>query len=66
MKATTPKGREVLVYDIQTVGTARHSGRLSFGNVPVAYWCTSGIGANCLETALVQADVKIDACGLHE
>lgn len=66
MKATTPKGREVLVHDIQSVGSSGHSGRLSFGDVPVAYWCTFGSGANCLEAALVQADFKIDTCGLHE
>ena len=66
MKATTPKNREVEISQIQTVGTCCHSGKLLYGDVPVAYWCTSGSGLKSLEEALKYADEKIDRCGLHE
>jgi len=66
MKARTPKGREVKVYDINPIGTACHEGRLAYGDVPVAYWCTSGSGLKSLEEALAYADEKIDKCGLLE
>jgi hypothetical protein len=66
MKATTPKQREVIVHDVEKVGTGCHSGKLSYGNVPVAFWCTTGTATHSLEEALIQADEKIDACGLHE
>ena len=66
MKATTPKGRVVNVYDLQYVGTCGASGRLSYGDVPVGCWCTVGSGTRSLEEALVHADERIDECGLHE
>ena len=66
MKATTPKGRVVKVYDLHSVGTCGASGRLAYGDVPVGCWCNVGSGMQSLEEALVQADEKIDRCGLHE
>ena len=64
MKAMTPKKREVEVYDIQPVGTCCHSGRVKYGDIPVGYWCGTGLGANTLQEALIQADNMIDECGL--
>ena len=66
MKATTPKGREINVYDLQSAGTCGTSGRLAYGDVPVGYWCTVGSGVRSLKEALVQADERIDECGLYE
>ena len=66
MKATTPKGRVLNVYDLQPAGTCGCSGCLAYGDVPVGDWCTVGSGVRSLEEALVKADEKIDRCGLHE
>ena len=66
MKAQTQKGRIVSI-ETEKVGTAGHKGILSFGDVPVAFWCTTGSQKeHSLEEALISADEKIDRCRLQE
>jgi len=66
MKATTPKNRVVEVRETP-VGTRCTSGKLTYGDIVVAYYCNSGSqSAHNLIEGLQLADDKIDACGLHE